>query len=202
MVGSIVRATNWQNAIKYPDLISNDSIQVFLEREFRKKGYQYIRKRQSKLEANALYGGHGYTVIKKEELGHAIAACTLDPYIIRQGIEKLFEEHYRDIFNSSHSISYYLIRYWLMRRVQHESYGYPARAYAKWLVLSFIWDYASKYIDHNEMRKRVIYACEKNIDNVLKPLSKVIVNVFRSTMTFYRKYKRGKGEIRKYFNIF
>src|SRR5574337_1259216 len=48
LVNTIVRATNWQNAISPSDLVSNDYIQVYLERELRKRGYQYIRKKMSK----------------------------------------------------------------------------------------------------------------------------------------------------------
>jgi AIPR protein len=56
LVSAIVRATNWQNAIVPSDLISNDHIQVYLERELRKRGYQYLRKRQSRAEARRSWG--------------------------------------------------------------------------------------------------------------------------------------------------
>ncbi len=51
LVSRIVQATNWQNAIRASDLMSNDRQQVAIEREFRKAGYQYLRKRQTKGEA-------------------------------------------------------------------------------------------------------------------------------------------------------
>ena len=51
LLSSIVAGTNWQNAIKVSDLIANDRTQIELERELRKLGYLYIRKRQSKFEA-------------------------------------------------------------------------------------------------------------------------------------------------------
>ena len=47
-VSKIVAATNWQNAIKASDLMSNDRRQIDLERNLRKLDYQYLRKRQSK----------------------------------------------------------------------------------------------------------------------------------------------------------
>jgi hypothetical protein len=47
LVRSIVKATNWQNSIKPSDLVSNDKVQVFLERELRRVGYHYLRKRQT-----------------------------------------------------------------------------------------------------------------------------------------------------------
>src|SRR5690349_20645052 len=48
LVSRIVEATNFQNAIKPSDLRSNDHEQVRIEREFRRLGFQYLRKRESK----------------------------------------------------------------------------------------------------------------------------------------------------------
>src|SRR5207247_1297547 len=103
---------------------SNDHLQVFLERELRKRGYQYLRKRQTKSEAKRLLGGAIYFQMKKDELAQAIAACEFDPAIVRKGKEGLFDErYYRSIF-SSRSVSFYLSRYWLMRHVQYAARGY------------------------------------------------------------------------------
>jgi hypothetical protein len=94
LVRKIVEATNWQNAIKPSDLISNDRVQVFLERELRKAKYLYIRKRQTKQEARTAYGGMVMAVISKDELAQAKAACIFDPVVVRKGKEGLFEETY------------------------------------------------------------------------------------------------------------
>ena len=51
LVSRIVAATNWQNAIRASDLMANDRRQVELERNLRKRDYQYLRKRQTKGEA-------------------------------------------------------------------------------------------------------------------------------------------------------
>src|SRR5262249_274714 len=50
LVSQIVAATNFQNAIRPSDLMSNDRRQVELERQLRKLDYQYIRKRTTKGE--------------------------------------------------------------------------------------------------------------------------------------------------------
>lgn len=85
LVSSIVAGTNWQNAIKEADLRSNDRRQIEIERAFRKLGYLYLRKRQSKSEARRFAGGRWHTV-KKEELAQAVAACDIDPLLPREGI--------------------------------------------------------------------------------------------------------------------
>jgi hypothetical protein len=56
LVSHIVAATNWQNSISASDLMANDRRQVEIEREFRKLGYAYLRKRQSKSEARRTSG--------------------------------------------------------------------------------------------------------------------------------------------------
>ena len=53
LVSRIVSATNWQNAIKPSDLMSNDRRQIEVERQFRKLDYLYIRKRMTKGEARS-----------------------------------------------------------------------------------------------------------------------------------------------------
>ena len=193
LVSSIVRATNWQNAIKPSDLISNDHIQVFLERELRKRGYQYLRKRQTKAEARGMVGTHGYFQIKKDELAQAIAACQFDPVLVRMGKEGLFDDRfYRSIFGSR-SIAFYLSRYWLMRQVQWAARGYPQRAYAKWLVLHSAWNMLSRDIGSGQSEQRFRHVCEQPLDVVLAPLRGVLAGIFKAALAFYR-LERGRGE--------
>src|SRR5436309_3418659 len=178
LVSAIVRATNWQNAIRPSDLISNDHVQIFLEREFRKRGYQYLRKRQTKSEARAAFGGSAYWQIKKEELAQAVGACMLDPAIVRRGKEGLFtEQYYRSIFGAR-SLSFYLSRYWLMSRVQASAWGKPRRAYAKWVVLHFAWDRISKDIGAGLGEQKFRYACEERSWDVLGPLDRSLDALF------------------------
>ncbi len=201
LVSKIVRATNWQNAIKLSDLTSNDYVQVSLERELRKHGYQYLRKRQTKSEAKCQLGSLVYFQIKKDEMAQAIAACEFDPYLVRKGKEGLFDErYYRSIFGRR-SLSFYLSRYWLMRQVQSAAYGHPERAYAKWLVLNFVWKQLSRDIEHGIAEQRFRYACEHNSDNVLFQLRRALEDTFRASLRFYR-LERGKGEEAKDVSTF
>jgi hypothetical protein len=192
LIRNIVRATNWQNAIKPSDLVSNDKVQVFLERELRKVKYHYLRKRQTKREAQASYG-MAYRMIKKDEIAQAVAACMFDSVVVRRGKEGLFDdEHYRSIFGSR-DVSSYLAPYWLMRRVQQAALGKPRRAYAKWLVLHFAWKKLSPYIASGDQEFRFRRACESKGDAVLSPLNRAIDSMFKSADSFFQ-LERGVGE--------
>lgn len=203
LVSRIVRATNWQNAITASDLVSNDQVQVFLERELRKQGYQYLRKRQTKSEARRIYGNQSLYQIKKEELAQAVAACEFDPVVVRLGKEGLFEEkYYRSLFNSR-SLHFYLSRYWLMRQVQSCARGYPERAYAKWLVLHFGWKWLSPCIGNANGGRLFRYACERAgaHPDLLGQLDKMLDGIFRGALAFYRSH-RGRGEEAKDVSTF
>jgi hypothetical protein len=203
LVSQIVRATNWQNAINPSDLVSNDQVQVFLERELRKLSYQYLRKRQTKSEARRIYGTQSLYQIKKEELAQAVAACEFDPVVVREGKEGLFDgKYYRTIF-SSRTLHFYLSRYWLMRQVQRGARGYPERAYAKWLVLHFAWKWLAPYISGGSGAQIFRYACERagSYYNLFFQLDKMIDGIFRAALTFYRS-RRGRGEEAKDVSTF
>jgi len=193
LVNSIVRATNWQNYIKASDLVSNDFIQVYLEKEFRKKDYQYIRKRMSKREAKSYFGSGGFYQIKKDELAQGIAACLYEPALLRKGKENLFEDPYYKTIFGSRSIGFYLSKYWLTRQVKYAARGYPERSYAKWLVLNFAWNLLGGQINSVNGGLKFRYACEQNEQSVIYPLYILLVDIFRATLKFYRA-KRGKGE--------
>lgn len=191
LVNAIVRATNWQNYILPSDLVSNDYIQVFLEKEFRKRGYQYIRKRMTKAEAKTQVGSQEYYQIDKRELAQAVGACLFDPVVVRRGKEGLFEDpYYKSVF-SSHSPSFYLGKYWLMKQVQSAAWGYPSRAYAKWVVLNFAWGLIGKDLETPDFEKRFRYACETKTG--LSNLQIALGDIFKASLKFYRS-KKGKGE--------
>ena len=192
LVNSIVRATNLQNHILPSDLVSNDFIQVYLEKEFRKRDYQYIRKRMSKSEARSYFGRVGYQ-IKKDELAQAIAACLFDPSLLRKGKENLFEDPYYKTIFSSRSISFYLSKYWLMKQVQYAARGYPERSYAKWLVLNFAWTLLGGEINSGNGERKFRYACEHYERTITYPVYYLLVGIFRASLKFYRT-NRGKGE--------
>ncbi len=200
LVNSIVRSTNWQNHIEPSDLVSNDYIQILLEREFRKKNYQYIRKRMSKSEARSIYG-QGYWQIDKRELAQAVAACLFDPVIVRKGKEGLFEDpFYKSIFGST-QISFYISKFWLMKRIQSVSYGYPERAYAKWVVLNYSWSVLKKQIESGTKERKFRLVCEQKDKRVIDPLSNYLELLFKLALNMY-KIQRGQGEEAKDISSF
>jgi AIPR protein len=203
LVSRIVEATNYQNQIKASDLVANDRTQVFIEREFRKLGYQYLRKRQTNAEARAAGGSRFRFLVRKEELAQAAAACIFDPYIVRQGKEGLFaEQYYTTVFDGT-TAAYYLNRLWLLRRVGLASSGYPERAYAKWVVLHFMWAKIGREISSRSDGFRA--ACEQPRRNeaFLQPLHKAIEVAFLECLAFYRQ-NRGSGptavDVSAFFN--
>jgi len=195
IVSRIVEATNWQNAIRASDLVANDRQQVLIERELRKLGYQYLRKRETKREARRSASTQCRYFVKKEELARSVAACNFDPVVVRAGVERLFEEsYYASIFKSGEA-NYYLPRYWLMKRVEWIARGYPERAYAKWVVLHFVWDMVGREIGHKPTRFRE--ACERNwaADHqaIVSALDKAINTAYVTVLEFYRKNRGGHG---------
>jgi hypothetical protein len=203
LVSRIVEATNYQNQIKASDLVANDRTQVFIERELRKLGYQYLRKRQTNAEARAAAGSRFRFLLRKEELAQAAAACILDPYIVRQGKEGLFSEQYYSTVFDGTTAAHYLNRIWLLRRVGSVSSGYPERAYAKWVVLHFMWGKINREISSRPDAFRA--ACEQPRKNekLLQPLNRAIEIAFLECLAFYRQ-NRGSGpravDVSAFFN--
>jgi hypothetical protein len=205
LVPEIVQATNRQNAITASDLISNDPRQVEIQRQMRKLGYWYVRKLQSKSEAAKEAGALHYYMIGKEDLAQAIAGCDLDPAIVREGKKKLFKtERYQQLFPTSDPY-YYLCRYWLMTCVSYAARGYPERAYAKWLVLNFVWSNLGPLMNSKANRENFRRAWEYRGDtDTLDYLWYANNAVYRAALQFYR-LNRGKGataqDISTFFKI-
>nr|WP_255771947.1 AIPR family protein [Microbulbifer guangxiensis] len=187
----LVAGTNRQSSITNADLVSNDEIQIRLERELKKYNYLYIRKRQTMKEARE---GILFTPkfnIKKEDLAKAVAGCELDPTVARSGIKALFNEvNYPEVFPQKDSL-YFLVRYWTFRRVTDCSKGSPEWGYAKWVVLSFVWKSIKNFVDLKENRNAYRKICENN-DKDIEIFKRAIKMVFTSTMGYFRE-NRGKG---------
>jgi hypothetical protein len=190
LVSKIVAATNWQNAIRASDLMSNDRRQIDLERNLRKLDYQYLRKRQSKGEARRHAGVRHRFLVKKDELAQAVAACDLDPSIVREGKERLFEERfYNQVFPNADP-NYYLPRYWLVAYTQFAARGYPERAYAKWVVTHFVWQSMAKILGTRYQRALFIRVNERGS---FESLGKLCNLAYKGVIQFYR-LRRGTGE--------
>ena len=191
LVSRIVAATNWQNAIRPSDLMSNDRRQIVLERQLRKLHYLYLRKRMTKGEARRAAGVRHLRLVKKEEVAQAVAGCDLDPAVVREGKERLFEERwYGQIFPTGDP-KYCLSRYWLMRKVSYAARGYPERAYAKWLVLNLVWSQLEELCRTRVGAEAFRLACKRD-GEMVTPLLQAIDAAYRAALAFFRD-KRGKG---------
>jgi hypothetical protein len=185
LVSNIVAATNWQNAIRASDLMANDRTQIEIERNLRKFEYYYVRKRESKGEARRRSGMRRAQFIKKDELAQAVAACELDPSIVREGKEQLFEERYYPQVFPHADPYFYLPRYWLVVHVSYTARGYPERAYAKWLVAHFVWQRLDKIL--RSRRLKDVFAEEE-----FEAFWSACDAAFKAALSFYRA-KRGWG---------
>jgi hypothetical protein len=188
LVSKIVAATNWQNAISASDLMANDRTQIEIERNLRKLDYDYyyVRKRETKGEARRRSGVQRAEFIKKDDLARAVAACELDPSIVREGKEQLFEERYYSQLFPNSDPYFYLPRYWLVWYVSRAARGFPERAYAKWLVTHFIWPRLSKIL--RSRRLKDIFAQVEFV-----AFDKACDAVFGAVLAFYRA-NRGSGQ--------
>jgi|ERR1017187_193054 hypothetical protein len=190
LVSKIVAATNWQNAIRASDLMANDRRQIEIERNLRKLDYQYLRKRQSKSEARRHAGVRHRFLVSKEELAQAVAACDLDPALVREGKERLFEERNYDHVFPNADPNYYLPRYWLVWNTSFTARGYPQRAYPKWVVTHFVWNRLEKILRTRALKESFTRRHERwSYD----PLLKACTAAYKGALAFYRAL-RGKGE--------
>jgi hypothetical protein len=195
LVSQIVEATNWQNQIRASDLMSNDRQQIVLERELRKLGYQYLRKRQTKREAYRAAGSRSRIVVKKEEVAQAVAACELDPVVVRGGKEGLFEERYYKTVFPTGNADFYLGRYWLMRNVVSHTRANPERTYAKWVVINFLWSEMGRDLKKLARAFQKVNENPKKYPDVLRELDRSIERVLLAAVKFYRAERRSDGSV-------
>jgi hypothetical protein len=188
LVSDIVQATNWQNKISPSDLRSNDRRQIALERELRKLGYWYIRKRQTKSEAKRMASSQRYIMLRKEELAQAVAGCDLDPGIPRTQKEGLFEDRFYSTVFASKDPWYYLTRYRLLREVNWHARGNRDRGNAKWLVLNVLWGKVSPAVRSRAAAELFVTAADRH--DFIVVLSRGINTVFDAVKQFYRANKK------------
>jgi hypothetical protein len=191
LVSRIVANTNWQNAINYADLVSNDRVQIEVERALRKVGYVYLRKRQKKSEARKL-AGKMYFIIKKEELAQAVAACEMDPVTVREGKNRLFGDHYKTVFPTTDA-NFYLTRFWARRHVGLASRGKPQWGYAGWMTLHFLWSCLAPVLKYEEVSRRFWSMSATKDAALCTPLGKGIDIIFDQMMEYYNLNK-GTGD--------
>jgi hypothetical protein len=191
LVSQIVRATNWQNAIKASDLMANDPRQIQLEREFRKLNYLYVRKRQVQSEARSV--SYTYTaVIKKEDLANAVGACIEESLPRRVGKEPLFDDYYNRVFSRSFSISRFLCCYWHYTTIDRLARGNPQRQWAKFVVVYFLWQEFGAEIRSAAETFRLMSEAPWLYSQLNESYRRLIEIAFDSALRYYRQ-NRGRG---------
>ena len=63
---------------------------------------------------------------------------------------------------------YYLPRYWLGKHVSKQAKGFPERAYAKWLVIHFIWQRLSPVLRKKALRHVFATSSESGLSPTLR----------------------------------
>jgi hypothetical protein len=204
IISSIVSATNWQNAISQADLKSNDPEQVRIEKEMKKLNYFYIRKRMNKSEVSK-YGGDRYSFkINKEELARAMAAVKIDPYEIRLGKDRLFEDDvYSEIFDGR-SAADYLSAYWITRHVSYWVKENNKYSYAKWIVVNYLWFLLGSELKKIAKREafRKISERPRKFASELKSLDDLCKLTLRLSLRFYTANKVIDGRVQEPINFF
>lgn len=190
LVSRIVAGTNWQNQIRPSDLMTNDRIQIAIEREFRKLGYVYIRRRQTKSEIRRTQGKKkDKLMILKGQLAQIVAACDIDPRESRSGREKLFgEQTYPKVFPNSDPL-YYLPRYWVMTKVRQCVKGDPVLGEARWVVLFATWDRLKGVLNTENKRRRIYQFLEQNGGPVGELLGAMIKRICKVLKRYYAANK-------------
>lgn len=204
IISSIVSATNWQNAISQSDLKSNDPEQVRIEKEMKKLNYFYIRKRMNKSEVGK-YGGDRYSFkINKEELARVMAAINIDPYEIRLGKDRLFEDDIYPIIFDGRNAAEYISAYWLGRNVSYWVKENNKYSYAKWIAINFIWNLLGSDLKKITMREAFRKVSERpgKYDDILYPLDILTKTTLRMTLRFYSANKRIDGKVQEPIDFF
>jgi hypothetical protein len=195
LLGQIVKGTNWQNKIERSDLVANDPLQVKLEREFRKRGYVYLRKRQTKGEVRRLYRVKRRHIIKKEVLAQAVAATVTDPAVVREGKEKLFDPSIYHMVFPNADPDFYLPRYVLLREIGYVTKGTPSWGYMKWLGMAFAWKHLEPLVRGKRNARDFVDLSDDPYGPLAVELNRALLPLFTQLECFYNANKRIDGRM-------
>lgn len=201
LISSIVRATNYQNAVKPSDLCSNDRRQVVLERQLRKLGYRYLRKREARRERAGRLG-RGERSILMDEMARALGGCARPSLPLRAGKERLFSDFYDEVF-SGQSAKEALCCYWLMRKVDEVARNKDSIAWnrSKWIALYFAWTELRSVI--RAKRDAFIRGFERKSGGperrLKESLAQALRQVFEASARYYRGTKEADDEPNRFF---
>jgi hypothetical protein len=197
LVGAIVSATNWQNQISQADLKSNDINQVRIQRDLKKLNYMYLRKRMKINDARRIYGDRYSIFIKKEDLAKAVAACNIDPYYIRLGKDRLFEDDIYKVLFKDRPSTEFINYYWISQIVSWYSRKDSRKGYAKWLVMNYIYEYIRGELRNKGIRDNFRYTCEREYYYTRKfwPFYNAIKTTYSAAINYYNSHKKSDGKV-------
>lgn len=194
LLSNIVAATNSQNTIKASDLMSNDSHQIELERGLKKLNYYYQRKRQTKGETRAITKNHYRFLLSKFDVAQSVMACEEDPAICKMG-ESLFAAPYYSIAFPSSDTRYFLVRYWIQKKVSEVAHGTAFYTYAKWHAIGYLWPRVKKNLKGSNAQELFVRNCEKRTPTAeVLQIQKLTDLTFRAIKKFYLKNRKENGE--------
>ena len=113
---NIARYTNSQNPVRSRDIMSNDPIQIKLEKELQRAGFYYERKRYQFRDNKEILNEK---TVDAEKLGQIILAYYLErPGSSKNKKQEIFGEFYNDIFDDEKiNASYALIPYMIYQQI-------------------------------------------------------------------------------------
>ncbi len=123
-----------------------------------------------------------------------------NPYIIRKGVEHLFQDDtiYKKIF-SNRPVKEYIANYWLHKLIKNESNA--ERTYCIWYVMNDVYQSVKTIMKERRKRDAFIYVCERKSKSeytkILQPLKRLINAQFDFYVKdFFRYSKRqSKGPV-------
>ena len=125
------------------------------------------------------------------------AACTMDPYEVRLGKDRLFEDDiYTKLFDTRH-VKEYLLFFWLHRIVSSFTREDSRYRYAKWLILNFLWSKILTYLRRSTMRDIFIHVVQRPKTHylIVRRLRTLVRIVTKAALAFYRLNRKIKGTV-------
>lgn len=195
MINQIITARNNQNPIDPADLISNDLVQVRLEREFEVYGYFYQRKKGAweEFDMNARrYYRNGK--IDKIDLGKLLVALVEDPSETRKG-KNIFRDHYRKMFPENGPIHSFLLPYELFYYVVESARNRKNEVdrYARYHVFRILYDKLDDGLKTEKLDRRKAvdkFHSEEGFWQVAAPVRQCARSLFRLARLHFAHTKK------------
>jgi len=115
---AIARFTNTQNPVRSRDVMANDAVQIKLQKELRRKGWWYERKRYEYRDSRI----DNEKKIDAEKLGQVILSFYLEkPGSAKNKKQEIFGSFYNEVFNEDKiSSEYVLLPYLLYKGIEKD----------------------------------------------------------------------------------